>query len=167
MSADSGTVRTKKPSSYLQKLSENPRLPQKSASVQRTSSRRALGDLTNRAPKSVQKPKDDVTCAKKKPARIETEDLDEIEIGPPPENNEKWVEPPYFKALTTILSGSLIKPYDEIPPADIFPEPKMETSRRPPYPLHAELFSSSCSPVIDICDISPFDVDEDFRKYFD
>lgn len=68
---------------------ENPRLPQKSASVQRTSSRRALGDLTNRAPKSVQKPKDDVTCAKKKPARIETEDLDEIEIGPPPENNGK------------------------------------------------------------------------------
>lgn len=25
----------------------------------------------------------------------------------------------------------------------------------------------STSPAIDICDISPFDVDEDFRKYVD
>ena len=160
-------VRTKKQSSYLQKPSENPRLPQKSASVQRTS-RRALGDLTNRAPKSVQKPKGDATCAKKKSTRVEAEDLDEIETGPPPENDEdQWVEPSYFKALTTILSGSLIKPCDELlPAADIFPEPKMETSRRPPYPLHPGLFPST-SPAIDICDISPFDVDEDFRKYVD
>ena len=48
---------------------------------------------------------------------------------------DKWVEPPYFKALTSILSGNLVIPSGELATADIFPEPEMEISRRPPYSI--------------------------------